>query len=135
MPLPNACADVACEGWSFVQIVTWHFDDWQNQLDRALNEMMRVLKVGGTAVLIETQGTGTTTPNPPELFVPVYDYFEQTWGFKSTWIRTDFQFSSMQEAQDIIEPVFGPSMIKQCVESESGVLLPECTGIWWRQNG
>jgi ubiquinone/menaquinone biosynthesis C-methylase UbiE len=132
MPLPDSCADVAIEGWSFVQIVTWHFDDWQNQLDRALNEMMRVLKVGGTAVLIETLGTGTTTPNPPELFVPVYDYFAQKWGFSSTSIRTDFHFPSQETACEIIEPVFGAAMLENLIEDELGVTLPECTGIWWR---
>jgi len=133
MPLPNSCADVAIEGWSFVQIVTWHFDKWQKQLDRALGEMMRVVKVGGTAVLIETLGTGTTTPHPPEIFTPVYDHFQQNWGFASTWIRTDYHFPSFVAASEIVAPVFGEAMLDCLVEDASGVALPECTGIWWRK--
>ncbi len=133
MPLPNSCADVAIEGWSFVQIVTWHFDDWQKQLDRALREMMRVVKAEGTAVLIETLGTGTTNPNPPEPFTPVYNHFEQHWGFASTWIRTDYHFPSFETACAIVEPVFGPAMLEKFIEIDAGVSLPECTGIWWRK--
>ncbi|KAA3665482.1 MAG: class I SAM-dependent methyltransferase [Chloroflexi bacterium] len=133
MPLPNSCADVAIEGWSFVQIATWHFDNWQAELDRAIREMMRVVKVGGTAVLIETLGTGTLQPNPPEVFVPIYDHFEQNWGFAVTWIRTDYHFPSFETACAIVEPVFGPDMLENLIETDAEVALPECTGIWWRE--
>jgi ubiquinone/menaquinone biosynthesis C-methylase UbiE len=62
MPLPAACADVAIEGWSFVQIMTWHMDAWRQHLGRAIQEMLRVVRPGGLAILIETLGTGETIP-------------------------------------------------------------------------
>ncbi len=128
MPLPAACADVAIEGWAFLQIKVWHPDEWEGALD----EMLRVLRPGGTAVIIETLGTGETTPNPPPTFVPFYDYLEQVRGFTRRWIRTDYHFASRAEAAKIVTPFFGEEMLRALVPAADGVDLPECTGIWWR---
>lgn len=133
MPTPSGCADIAVEGWSFVQIMTWHMHTWREQLDRAIQEMFRVVRPGGVAILIETLGTGETMPKPPaERFTTAYDYFEQEWNFTSTWIRTDFRFATLAKAREIIGPVFGEAILETVIEVEQGVLLPECTGIWWR---
>jgi hypothetical protein len=107
-------------------------DTWREAVGQAVNEMMRVVRPGGTVILIETLGTGDTTPNPPEIFTTVYDYLERELGFSSTWIRTDYRFTSLDEVRDAIEPVFGDAVLEGMVESDEGVILPECTGIWWR---
>lgn len=133
MPLPARCADVAIEGWSFLQIATWHLDAWQHHLDLALNEMQRVLRPGGSAVLIETLGTGETEPNPPARFTAVYDHFERVRGFTRRWIRTDYRFASRAAAAAIVAPCFGDAMLDRLIARPDGVFLPECTGIWWRQ--
>jgi len=132
MPVPAACADVAIEGWSFVQIMTWHMDAWRKHLGWAIQEMLRVVRPGGMAILIETLGTGETMPKPPELFTTAYDYFEKEWNFSSNWIRTDYRFERLAEAQAIIGPVFGEAMLDKFIVESEGVILPECTGIWWR---
>jgi ubiquinone/menaquinone biosynthesis C-methylase UbiE len=132
MPAPAACADLAVEGWSFVQMMMWHIETWRTEGDRALSEMMRLLRPGGVAILIETLGTGETTPNPPERFIPIYTYFEQDWNFSRTWIRTDYRFPARAEAQATVEPVFGEAMLDRLVEAEGSFILPECTGLWWR---
>src|SRR5512136_784784 len=44
MPVGPAWADFAIEGWAFLQIAVWHPQDWQVQLDRALDEMQRVVR-------------------------------------------------------------------------------------------
>lgn len=132
VPVPAGWADIAVEGWSFVQIMTWHKENWQQEVGRAIKEMLRAVRPGGVACLIETLGTGETSPRPPELFTTAYDYFEKDWHFSSTWIRTDFRFPTLAEAQAIIGPVFGEAMLERMLVSEEGVILPECTGIWWR---
>ena len=58
----RAWADFAIEGWAFLQIAVWHPQDWQVQLDRALDEMQRVVRPGGKMILIETLGTGESVP-------------------------------------------------------------------------
>ncbi|MCP4540903.1 MAG: class I SAM-dependent methyltransferase [Chloroflexi bacterium] len=132
IPVPAACADIAVEGWSIVQIMAWHMDTWREDVGQAIDEMMRVVRPGGAVILIETLGTGVTTPEPPERFVPVYDYFERERGFLSTWIRTDFCFASLAQARDVLEPLFGDAVEGKMIETDEGIVVPECTGIWWR---
>lgn len=132
IPASNGCADIAIEGWSFVQIMAWNRENWREEVGKAIREMLRVVRPGGMLVLVETLGTGETSPKPPDLYKPVYDYFESEWSFSSRWIRTDFCFPSHVEAEAIIGPVFGQDILERVVETEQGSILPECTGIWWR---
>jgi ubiquinone/menaquinone biosynthesis C-methylase UbiE len=131
MPLPDGCAGVAIEGWSFVQIMTWHPTTWRQEVGRAIREMLRLVRPGGVAILIETLGTGETTPKPPDRFIPAYDYFAFEWGFTPTWIRTDFRFPTMAEAQATIAPLFGEATLARAIHTDEGIILPECTGLWW----
>ncbi|MEZ4641493.1 MAG: class I SAM-dependent methyltransferase [Chloroflexota bacterium] len=131
MPLPAACADVAVEGWSFLQIRVWHGANWRAEVGRALDEMLRLLRPGGAAILIETLGTGATEPNPQPAFAEMYAYLEQERGFAARCIRTDYCFPSWAEAQAIVEPFFSEAL-ETATQTEAGIVLPECTGIWWR---
>jgi len=131
-PISAKSADIAVEGWSFAQIMAWHMESWQQEVGQAIQEMLRVARPGGIVILIETLGTGETKPNPPAQFQAAYEYFERKWQFSSRWIRTDYCFSSIEEVHQVVSPIFGEAMIERTYNSESGIILPECTGIWWR---
>lgn len=132
VPISAKSADIVVEGWSFVQIMTWHMDNWQEEVGRAVQEMLRIVRPGGTIILIETLGTGVTEPKPPAQFLAAYEYFERKWQFSFRWIRTDYCFSTMEEIQQKVCPIFGEAMLERTYQSETGIILPECTGIWWR---
>ena len=133
MPLPNGCAGAAIAGWSLVQIAAWHLDNWRVELGKAVDEMIRVVRPGGSVIIIETLGTGATAPHPPaEHFKIVYNYLEKERGFSSTWIRTDYCFPTLNEARGLITPLFGEAVLDAIIETEAGVILPEYTGIWSR---
>lgn len=134
MPLLSSCAEVAIAGWSLAQIATWQWDCWREEYGRAVDEMIRVVRPGGKVIIIETLGTGTTEPKPPTEYLKiVYQYLEEERGFSSTWVRTDLRFSTMQEAREIVASIFGDEALEAAIETEAGVILPECTGIWWCQ--
>ncbi len=65
IPLPDRCADIAIEGWSFAHACGWYPDSWRSEVSRMISEMKRLLKPGGTLILLETLGTGYTAPTPP----------------------------------------------------------------------
>ena len=134
MPVASACADLAIEGWSFAHVREWHPKAWREQTDRMLAEMARVLKPGGTAILIETMGTGRRQPLAPRNLRQLYDHWEQDHGLSYRWIRTDFQFASPQEADELMRFFFGDDLADICLDGKS-VIVPECTGIWWRTFG
>jgi ubiquinone/menaquinone biosynthesis C-methylase UbiE len=95
-----------------------------------MNEMKRVLKPDGQIILFESLGTGNETPIQLEHLKDYYPWLDQA-GFQSKWIRTDYQFESVDEAADLAGFFFGPEMADWMRANEM-VILPECTGVWWR---
>jgi ubiquinone/menaquinone biosynthesis C-methylase UbiE len=133
MPLGSPQADLAVEGWAFLQIAVWHPQVWRAQLSRALDEMHRLVRPGGKMILIETLGTGESTPRVVPFFREVYAFLEAERGFTPLSIRTDYRFETMQQVQQVVVPLFGEEMLERLVSTASGWVLPECTGLWWRE--
>ncbi|HLV36293.1 MAG TPA: class I SAM-dependent methyltransferase [Spirillospora sp.] len=132
LPAPDNSADLAIAGWSFGHQTGWNPDGWRESIGAALAEMQRVLRPGGTAIILETQGTGSETPNPPApALAEYYHWLETEHGFSYRWIRTDYQFASVPEADQLTRFFFGDKLADRIVR-EQLVILPECTGIWWR---
>lgn len=134
VPLPSNCADIAIQGWSFGHAVGWYPDTWQQEVGLMLAEMQRVVKPGGMIILLETLGTGIKQPQPPSPGLgDLYRWWEHTHGFQHRWIRTDYQFASVQEADDLTRFFFGDELADH-IRTENLTILPECTGIWWKPN-
>ena len=134
LPADDSAFDLAIAGWSFGHSVAWYPDSWRDEIQKAINEMWRVLKPDGTAIIFETMGTGSESPAPP--FKELGDYYawmENDLGFDHTWIRTDYQFESVQEADELTRFFFGDELADRIVR-EALTILPECTGIWWKRN-
>lgn len=132
LPMPDASADVAIAGWSFGHQTGWNPQSWREAIGKALAEMQRVLRPGGTAIILETMGTGSETPNPPApVLAEYYAWLENTHGFNYQWIRTDYRFESITEAERLTRFFFGDELADR-VTREQRVILPECTGIWSR---
>lgn len=131
LPVPAQSADLAISGWSICYLVSWNPADWEPQVHQALAEMRRILRPGGTTLLIETLGTGFTAPHPPDHLQGYYHFLQQQ-GFSSTWIRTDYRFRDPQEAYDCTRFFFGEDLAEPFKSSQQ-VILPECTGLWWKK--
>ena len=131
LPLVAGVADVAIAGWSLGHSVGWYSGTWRDEVALALAEMQRVCRPGGAVILLETQGTGRTTPRPPSPeLADFYRCLETEHGFHATWIRTDYRFASVDEAADLTCFFFGNELADEIAGSQITV-LPECTGIWW----
>lgn len=127
LPVAGACADIILSGWSVCYTVAWGGEDWLEELNLALCEMERVLRPGGKIILLETEGTGFTTPNPPQHLWKYFSALEKE-GFRRSWFRTDYRFASVEEARRVCRFFFG-SELTETIHNE---IVPECTGIWWR---
>jgi hypothetical protein len=100
-------------------------------MNAALFQMKRLLCPGGTMILLETMGTGRETPQPPRAYLAeLYAWLEQEQGFSTQWIRTDYRFESLAEAEQLTRFFFGDELART-VAAKNWVILPECTGIWW----
>jgi ubiquinone/menaquinone biosynthesis C-methylase UbiE len=130
LPAAANSADLMIAGWSVCYLVTWYEQTWRQELDRAMAGMAKALRPGGTIIFLETLGTDHTTPAPPLPLQPYYNYLAEN-GFQSTWIRTDYQFESVTEAEELVRFFFGDEMANE-MRQQQQIILPECTGIWWR---
>jgi ubiquinone/menaquinone biosynthesis C-methylase UbiE len=132
LPIASQTADLAITGWSLGHFVGWYPADWRNQIDQTLAEMKRVLHPNGTIIILETLGTGRETPQPPsDGLAAYYNWLENENGFRYTWIRTDYRFASVDEADALTRFFFGNELAGR-IRRDSITILPECTGIWWR---
>ncbi|CAM4429041.1 class I SAM-dependent methyltransferase [Paenibacillus tarimensis] len=125
-------ADLLVSGWSICYTASSNQLEWEKDLGKVMEEIERVLRPGGTAVIFETMGTGVEQPHPPDFLLPYYEWLEQQYGFHHRWLRTDYQFDSVEEAVWLTEFFFGRELAGR-VEQGRLTVLPECAGMWWRE--
>jgi len=131
LPVQDHSADLVVSGWSVSYLSVWNQENGGTELDKWLIEMKRVLRQNGTIILLESLGTGNEEPVRLEHVESTYQWLDAN-GFKHKWIRTDYQFESVEEAADLAGFFFGEEMMARVLEKRSTV-LPECTGVWWKK--
>ena len=133
VPLEDEVADLVIEGWAFGHLVEDAPEPWLSPAEEAILEMRRVVRAGGTMMMIETLGTGRTEPlAPSERLAGLYRHLEGALGFSHAWIRTDYAFDSLQEAEELARFFFGEELARR-IRAEGLRVLPECTGLWWKR--
>jgi ubiquinone/menaquinone biosynthesis C-methylase UbiE len=131
LPVPDHSADLVVSGWSVSYLAVWSQENGQAELDHWLYEMKRVLRQDGTIILFESLGTGNEEPVRLEHVESTYQWLDAN-GFENKWIRTDYKFDSLDEAIELSRFFFGDELGDN-VERNRWVILPECTGVWWRR--
>lgn len=132
VPLADRYADIVTAGWAIGHYVGWYGGAWREQVDAAMEEMHRLVRRGGTLVLMETMGTGTDGPAPPNPGLAVYyDLLARKWGFSAQpqVIQTDYQFESLDEAGALAGFFFGADLERK-IRKRQWKRLPEWTGVW-----
>jgi SAM-dependent methyltransferase len=129
IPLPEKSADLIISGWSLCYLALDQPAPWREPLRGVIGRFQRILRQNGIIIILETQGTGFLAPNPPDDLLDYYDFLQEL-GFQSRWIRTDYRFSSLREAEELTRFFFGDELANRVVDAGS-LILPECTGIWW----
>ncbi|HKO93493.1 MAG TPA: class I SAM-dependent methyltransferase [Polyangiaceae bacterium] len=131
LPVAGDTADVSIAGWSYGHQTIWSPTNWRESIAAAVGEMRRVLRPGGTAIVIETLGTGHREPfTPPPELARYYALLRGELEFEQTWIRTDYQFASPTEGERLVRFFFGDDLAKLYL-ADGGAVLAECTGLWW----
>jgi ubiquinone/menaquinone biosynthesis C-methylase UbiE len=131
LPLDDQSMDIVMAGWSICYLGSSNNKEWTETLLQVLSEINRVLRPNGTVIILETLGTGNEQPTPPDFLQSYYQKLEQEYGFKHKAIRTDYQFDSVEQAEELCRDFFGDSLGDRIIEQQIKI-VPECTGIWWR---
>ncbi len=129
-PFASGWADVVTAGWAFGHLVGWYPDAWQQHAGRAIAEMQRTVKPGGTLIIMETLGTGVLQPAPPHAgLAAYYAWLENEHGFVRTTVATDYDFGSVERAVELCTFFFGEEMAER-VRANGWQRVPEFTGVW-----
>ncbi len=129
LPVADQSADLVVSGWSVSYLAVWNPNTWREELGNWMNEMKRVLKPGGFIVLFESLGTGNNAPIRLDHLRDFYPWLEEM-EFQNKWIRTDYKFESLAEAEELSRFFFGDELGNKVVQN-NWIILPECTGVWW----
>ncbi len=131
LPVEDQSADLVVSGWSVAYLAEWNPDTARTELEKWLGEMKRVLRPNGCIVLIESLGTGNESPIRLDHLKDYYPWLDES-GFQNKWIRTDYKFESIHEAVELSRFFFGEELGEN-VKKNNWVILPECTGVWWKK--
>jgi len=131
LPVIDHSVDLVVSGWSVSYLAVWNPEQPNQELDKWLVEMRRVLRKDGVIIVFESLGTGNESPIRLEHVELTYQWLDDN-GFQNKWIRTDYQFESLEEAVDLAGFFFSADMSDRVRENRL-VILPECTGVWWRK--
>jgi ubiquinone/menaquinone biosynthesis C-methylase UbiE len=129
LPVEDNSADLAISGWSVSYLAVWNPETWRAELEKWLGEMKRVLRRGSSIVLLESLGTGSESPIQLAHLRDFYPWLDEV-GFQNKWIRTDYKFVSVEEAEELSRFFFGDELGDK-VKANNWMILPECTGVWW----
>ena len=81
-------------------------------------------------ILFESLGTGNESPQRLPHLERFYDWLKES-RFSTRWIRTDYRFDSLSQAEQLAGFFFGEEM-KARIRRGNHITLPECTGVWWK---
>jgi len=129
LPVDDNSADLVVSGWSVAYLHVWNPESWRDELEEWLGEMKRVLRRDSYIVLFESLGTGNESPVKLNHLKEYYSWLDES-GFQSKWIRTDYKFASIEEAEKLSRFFFGDELGGK-VRENNWIILPECTGVWW----
>ena len=133
LPFRDGFADIVTAGWALGHLRGWYPQDWRTQIGLILEEMLRVVKPGGSLMIMETMTTGALVPAPPNAeLAEYYGWLEDTWGYSRSVIRTDYQFDSVEDAVEKTTFFFGEEMA-DLIREHGWARLPEWTGVWHRR--
>lgn len=130
LPLEDNSIDFIIAGWTVCYLTNADDPDAADHLEQIIAEMKRVLRPNGTILIFETMGTGEERPNPPEFLRRYYAALVQEYGFHHKWIRTDYTFDNIEQAEQLTRFFFGDAMAERVVK-HNWTHLPECAGMWW----
>lgn len=129
LPIADGWADAAVAGWVFGHFTEWWPETWEQDLDRALAEMDRVVGPNGIEVVIDTLGTAAAEPAAPTPGLADYHSRLENLGFARTVLRTDYLFASVDESIELLDWFFG---LGEWAREHGNALVPEFTG-WWER--
>ena len=125
--------DMVVAGWSlsFVMTAQWGNTRWHDVIFRTIASMAAALDPArGVVAVVETLGNFSEEPVRRN---SLHTYLATVLGFTQSWCRTDYVFTSEEEARRLVTFFFGSKVAERLAGTKDPTRLLECTGIWVRR--
>lgn len=131
VPIEDDSSDLVVAGWSLCYLASSSDENWESNVKQMMSEIRRILRPNGTAIILETLGTGFSEPIRYDFLAPYFQLLESEYGFEHTSICTDYKFDNVDEAAELTSYFFGDELAQQ-VRINNWHVVPEFAGIWYK---
>ena len=129
LPLPDASADVAHARWAYF---------FGPGCEPGLRELARVVRRGGTAFVIDNDGTRSTWGRWFRRGYPALDpaAVERFWA-RQGWTRVpldvDWRFDSRADLEAVVRIELSPEVADAVLAEHQGTTVDYAVNLWWRR--
>ena len=129
LPLPDASVDVAHARWAYF---------FGPGCEPGLAELARVLRRGGTALVIDNDATRSTfggwfRRGYPRVDPVAVERFWSTHGWTRVPVDMGWRFSSRDDLEAVVRIEFPPDLADELLEGHSGLEVDYAVNLWWKR--
>jgi ubiquinone/menaquinone biosynthesis C-methylase UbiE len=131
LPLPDASVDVAQARWAYF---------FGPGCDPGLTELLRVVRPGDTAFVIDNDATRSTFGHWFRRGYPDIDPFavERFWtqqGWTRVPLDIDWRFEDRAALEEVVRIEFAPAIADAFLAEHPGLTVDYAVNLWWRRYG
>jgi len=128
LPVPDASVDVVHARWSYF---------FGPGSESGLRELDRVVRRGGTAFVIDNDGTRSTfggwfRRGYPEVDPAAVERFWSQHGWSRRAIDMDWSFRSREALEAVVRIELPPAAAEEALASHTGTFVDYAVNLWWR---
>jgi SAM-dependent methyltransferase len=129
LPLPDASVDVAHARWAYF---------FGPGSEPGLAELHRVVRRGGTAFVVDNDGTRSTFGRWFRLGYPQVDpeaveRFWSTHGWDRVPLDVEWRFSTREELEQVVRIELDPRTAEAALAEHEGTTVDYAVNLWWRR--
>ena len=129
LPLPPASVDVAHARWAYF---------FGPGCEPGLRELDRVVRRGGTAFVLDNDGTRSTfgrwfRAGYPRVDPAAVERFWSARGWSRTPVLTEWRFEDRAALEAVVGIEFDPATARRIVAEHTGCTVDYAVNLWWRR--
>ncbi len=129
LPLPDASVDVAHARWAYF---------FGPGCEPGLRELVRVVRRGGTAFVVDNDGSRSTfgrwfRRGYPTVDPDAVERFWSTQGWQREPLTIEWRFETRADLEAVVRIELDPATAEAALTEHSGLVVDYAVNLWWRR--